>query len=471
MILPIRLPTSLTALVTAALLASSAFAHSVKRNPLTNLGTLHNVSIDTRSHRVNALSSFDFSFVIHDPQGPDGTSMDSRPRRNVRLALEPNHDIIPQGASIKYLAVDGTVKREEPINRLDHKVYHGTAWVQELGIKGEDLGRDYYAAGTARIVINRDGLKPLFEGSFDIRHDHHHVKTSSSYRRTKHAYDPELPGSAGSDYDEGEQYMVVFKDSDLANNDWNDAHRELKRDIGPGKLACEVDNLDFNSKLNHPIRMLDNSNRDQAGYSTNFFGMSLPSIFRRQLDDGFIGFGNGAGVNLETTIGETDGCPNSRQVALIGVATDCAYTASFDTEEEVRTNVINQINSASKLFETTFNIAIGLQNLTVSDSECPTQPPSSAPWNEDCGTSFSIKQRLNVFSAWRGDQGDDGNSHWMMLTGCDAGTAVGLAWLGQSCISEAFESNPGADPDSGLNEISTGANVVVKTQAEWQVIA
>ena len=471
MILPLRLPTFLAVVATAALLVSSALAHSVKRNPLTNLGTLHNVTIDTKSHRVNALSSFDLSFAIHDPQGPDGTSMDSRPRRNVRLALEPNHDIIPQGAAIKYLAADGTVKREEPINRLNHKVYRGTAWVQELGVKGEDLGRDYYAAGTARIFIRRDGPRPSFDGSFDVRHDHHHIKSSTSYRRTRHAQDPELPTLADSESNESEEYMVVFKDSDLASDGWDDAHRELKRDVGPRKLACEGDSLDFNTKPNHPIRIMDDGNSNQVGFSPNFLGMSVPSIFRRQIDGGFTGFGNGAGVNLETTIGETRGCPSNRKIALIGVATDCTYTASFDSETEVRENVISQINSASNLFEKTFNIALGLQNLTVSDPQCPSNPPPSAPWNEDCGNSFSITQRLNVFSAWRGDQGDDGNSHWMMLTGCEAGTAVGLAWLGQSCISEAFESNPGADPDSGSNEISTGANVVVKTPAEWQVIA
>ena len=467
-----RLPTSLAATVATALLVSSALAHSVSRNPLTNLGTLHNVSIDTTSHRVTALSSFDLSFAIHDPQGYDGTSTESRPRRKVRLALEPNHDILPPQASIKYLAADGTVKREEPIDRLNHKVYRGTAWVQELGPQGDDLGKDYYAAGTARIVIRRDGNRPLFEGSFDVRHDHHHVKSSSSYRRTRHAQDPELPGTADVDDEEGDEYLVVFKDSDLAADGWNDAHHELKRDLSSGKLACEADSLDFNMQLNHPIRTMDgSSNKNQPGYSPNLLGMPFPSIFRRQLDDGFPGFGNGAGVNLETTIGETSGCPNNRKVALIGVVTDCSYTASFDSDTDVRENIIAQINSASNLFEKTFNIAIALQNLTVSEPDCPSEPSSLTPWNAECGQNFSIKQRLNVFSSWRGEQVPDSNSHWMLLTACDAGSAVGLAWLGQACESEAFESNPGGDPNTGENDISTGANVVVRTTAEWQVIA
>ena len=471
-----RLPTSVAAAAVATLLlASSTLAHSVGRNPLTSLGALHNVSIDTTSHRVTALSSFDLSFAIHEPQTSDDNASQtkSRPRRKVRLALEPNHDIIPSQASVKYLAADGSVKREEPIDRLSHKVYRGTAWVQELGRHGDDLGKDYYAAGTARIVIRKDGARPLFEGSFDIRHDHHHVKLSSSYRRTRHAHSPDLPDTADiADYKEGDEYMVVFKDSDLAPDGWEDAHHELKRDLNSKKLACEADSLDFNMQPNHPIRMIgDGSSQNQQGYSPNFMGMPVPSIFRRQIDIGVPGFGNGAGVNLETTIGETCACPNERNIALIGVVTDCSYTASFDSDDDVRENVIAQINSASNLFEKTFNIAIALQNLTVSEPDCPSTASQETPWNEECGLNFSIKQRLNVFSAWRGDQGADSNSHWMMLTACDAGSAVGLAWLGQACESEAFESNPGGDPNSGENDISSGANVVVRTDAEWQVIA
>ena len=459
MILSARLPTVLSAAV--ALLTSTALASSSVRHPLTSLGTLHDVSIDTRSHRVTALSSFDLSFAIHDPSSQDGsdnTASKTRPRRRVRLALEPNHDILSDVASVKYLAPDGTVKREEPVNRLNHKVYRGTAWVQELGAEGNEEGNPFYNAGTARIVIRRDGLRPLFEGSFSVRHDHHHIQFSSSYQKTKHLLDPDLPGAVNTDYTDDE-YMVVYKDSDLAHDEFGNVHTELRRDLHSRQVACHADSLEFNSRAQNPI-WADN----QVGYSPNILGMPLPSIFKRQLDNQIPGIGNGPGINLETTIGDTSGCPNNRRIAMIGVATDCSYTASFDSAEEARENVITQINSASNLFENTFNIAIGLQNLTVSDPECPSTAPSSALWNKGCGSNFRIEERLNTFSAWRGDQPEDTNSHWTLLTGCDAGTAVGLAWLGQACQTEAIEA-----PNS--NDVSTGANVVVRTPAEWQVIA
>jgi hypothetical protein len=43
---------------------------------------------------------------------------------------------------------------------------------------------------------------------------------------------------------------------------------------------------------------------------------------------------------------------------------------------------------------------------------------------------------------------------------------VGLAWLGQACITTSQSSS-----SNGVNETVSGANVIVKTSTEWQVIA
>ncbi|KAF2017415.1 zincin [Aaosphaeria arxii CBS 175.79] len=407
------------AAIAAATLATLATATSTARNPLTSIGLAKNPSILTKNHRVTAVSTFDVAF---DYAG-----------KRVRLSLEPNHDIFVQGAKIKYLGADGTITKEEPIDRSEHKVYKGSAFVKR--------GNRWDNVGWARIYIKRDGLQPLFEGAFTVDHDHHHVQLSSSYKKTRYSLDPDIDLR-------DDEYMVVFRDSDISASP---EHTELrKRD---GSAGCGSDNLNFNMDSQHPIYQSMKPRDD------GWFAMS-----KRQLD-GTPGGGNGAGVNLVSTIGSTAGCPSTRKVALVGVATDCTYTNEFNSTNATRDNVIQQMNTASNLFESTFNISLGLADLVVTDGNCPTSVQQATPWNQACSNSVNIQDRLNLFSQWRGQQSDS-NSHWTLLTTCNTASAVGLAWLGQACTKGASANGAGSS-----GETVAGANVVVRTPTEWQVIA
>src|SRR6202035_1928806 len=70
---------------------------------------------------------------------------------------------------------------------------------------------------------------------------------------------------------------------------------------------------------------------------------------------------------------------------------------------------------------------------------------------------------LNIFSAWRGQRGNDGIALWSLLTGCSAGAEVGVAWLGMLCQFQA--STQGAQTVSGTNVVSSIG------QDEWKVLA
>ncbi|KAF2839573.1 zincin, partial [Patellaria atrata CBS 101060] len=429
---------ALTAAVATLLISftTPTDASSRSRNPLGRVGIVHNSEIHTQNHRVTALSEFQLSFDVYG--------------QRIKLKLEPNHDIIAEGATITYLDSDGNVRHREPIQRLEHKVFKGITWVE--GYDGQ-----WERQGWARVSIRRDGVDPLFEAAFSLRHgkEHHHVQLSSNYAATKHAEDPVLDWRQGED-----EWMVVWRDSDILKSgelEWE--HTELKRRT-EDRLSCRSDTLDFNMRSDHPVygKMLK---RDDI-----FWGASLSSLFsKRQLDNFPGGSGNSAGVNLESTIGQTRGCPTTRKVALVGVATDCTYIATFNSTESARKNVIDQMNMASDLYERTFNITLGLQNLTVNDATCPGTPPSTAPWNVPCSDSVDIQDRLNLFSNWRGGQVDN-NAYWTLLSNCPTGSAVGLAWLGQACVQGNQNSN-----SSGTAETVAGANVVMRTNSEWQVIA
>ncbi|KAI1388910.1 zinc metalloprotease mde10 [Hypoxylon trugodes] len=403
-------------------------AHSVKRNPLNYISRLDNPVIHTPSNRVHAYSSFDLTFLLHNEKD------------KVRISLEPNHDVLSDSASVRYLGPDGTVTREEKVERTDHRVFKGHAFVQHA----DHL--EWINSGWARITVHRDGANPIFEGTFRVHGNHHHIQTSSNYRQTQHEDDP------SADFAEDE-YMVVWRDSDIQSDLYDVS--ELKR--GLNSHSCSSDELNFNNEDAHPVHQgLDL--RDMSVVDAN-------GLFGRDQIDPTTG-GNGAGVNLAQSIGSTQGCPTTRKVALVGIATDCTYTAQFSSNSDVRSNIIQQVNSASALYESSFNISLGIQNLTISEATCPGTPSQNAQWNVPCSSSVTITDRLNLFSAWRG-QFNDTNAYWTLLSTCNTDAAVGLAWLGQLC-----SQGSGTQADSsGGNETIAGANVVVRTSTEWQVFA
>lgn len=441
--------TTLAVLNACALFTGLSQANSTIRNPLSALSTVQNATIHTANHRVTALSDFELSLLLHDDIF-------------VKLVLEPNHDILPvTGATVSYLGPDGRITRTEEIDRLAHKVFRGTAWVRSNSIGQKQ--DSWIRAGWARITVQRDGVDPLFEGAFSLDRDNHHIQLAYNYERTRHPLDPEVyPGE--------DDFMVIYRDSDiLATEDVSYTHTDLKRSLDyDSGLTCESDTLGFNSAPDHPIftSMLKRSDR--------YWGSaSVPSLFgKRQIDSSTSG--NSAGVNLVSTIGQTAGCPTTRKVALVGVATDCTYTAAFNSSESARQNVITQMNTASNVYERTFNISLGLQNLTISDASCPGTPAAATPWNQACSDSVDISDRLNLFSAWRGNLQDD-NSHWTLLSTCNTGSEVGLAWLGQACVTGSISTNgstTGSGSTSGSETVAS-ANVVIRTQgaSEWQIIA
>ncbi|KAI1210275.1 zinc metalloprotease mde10 [Annulohypoxylon truncatum] len=411
------------AAIVLSLISQSSHAHSVKRNALNYISRLDNPVIHTASNRVHAYSSFDLTFLLHNEQD------------KVRITLEPNHDVLFDSATVRYIGADGSV-REENIDRMDHRVFKGHAFVQHP----EHL--EWINSGWARVTVYRDGPTPLFEGTFRVNGNQHHIQTSSNYRQTQHEDDPTADVA-------DDEYMVVWRDSDIKPNSYDVS--ELKR--GLGENSCSYDTLDFNNEDQHPVhRGLDL--RDMSAVdSTKLFGRQI---------DGTTG-NNGAGVNLAQSIGSTEGCPTTRKVALVGIATDCTYTAQFNDNSDVRSNIIQQVNSASAVYESSFNISLGIQNLTISDKNCPGTPTQNEPWNVPCSNSVTITDRLNLFSAWR-NQHNDTNAYWTLLSTCNTDAAVGLAWLGQLCSQSTSTS-------SGGNETIGGANVVVRTSTEWQVFA
>lgn len=347
---------------------------------------------------------------------------------------------------MQYIDADGSLTDGEPIHRHEHKVYRGRALV------GSGTGR-WTPSGWARVNIRRDGPTPLFEGAFSIGHDNHHIELQSTYLSKKR------PVDVDSEY-RGYDYMLVYRDSDMISY----THRELKRSL-PESTGCETDKLDYNADLTNSIFPggMESPDAKWGVMSVN----SLFGLSKRQSGSDTGGTtGNTGGVSLKSTIGDSSGCPKTKKVALIGVATDCEMTKWFKSSNSTpkaaaKDWVINLVNTASSLYEQSFNVSIGLRNLTINEPSCPSTANKATPWNVNC-EGGDMTWRLNQFSKWRGDNADK-NAYWTLMTGCPTGSEVGVSWMGQLCNSEVS----GGDSNS-----VTGANVVVGTQGStWQIFA
>ncbi|KAL3470318.1 zinc metallopeptidase Mde10 [Aspergillus californicus] len=155
---------------------------------------------------------------------------------------------------------------------------------------------------------------------------------------------------------------------------------------------------------------------------------------------------------LIDTIGDSSGCPNTRQIALVGIATDCSYTGSFDSSEDLVDALVTMVNTASEVFESTFNIALALHNLTIEEEGCPQSPSDDLPWNAGCSAG-DLNWRLQAFSQWRTTFRDDDNAYWTLMSGCPGTSEVGVSWVGELCNQD------------------TGTNVVARANNQWQIFA
>ncbi|CCO27877.1 Disintegrin and metalloproteinase domain-containing protein B Short=ADAM B [Rhizoctonia solani AG-1 IB] len=178
--------------------------------------------------------------------------------------------------------------------------------------------------------------------------------------------------------------------------------------------------------------------------------------------------GSNSTSNFADQIGNTAGCSKTQKLVYMGVAADCEYTTQAGGSEAATTRILNNWNTASSLYKTTFNMSLGIVELAIQDSTCPTGSANPA-WNVQCSTSVTLNDRLSLFSAWRGERGGasgsgagDSAGLWHLMSGCPTGTEVGVAWLGQVCNTRSSGSQ---------GNVVSGTAVSTAGRTEWQVVA
>ncbi|BGP01951.1 Zinc metalloprotease [Rhodotorula toruloides ATCC 204091] len=454
----------------------------------------------------------------------------------VTLSLRPTADLVPTNGvkSVERWLDDETGEWKEHVTVLTRenvKAYEGWVlddeadvqkWVKEEQaglVRGAEAG-----SGWARIVVLStpdDEQNLRFQGTYSKGGEMFTIHSTEQYLRTKDDLDPEPPlvtpsrrsrrafgGADDAVLAPRHPSMVIVRESaTLSPVEHISALRKRGLPLpDPATLSsassCSHDSLPFNVDPAHPVyanshHPLDTYSNSSSLSSPWLSFLSSPSIQpftpadhstpfnsyryvpsdrhrKRQGDD--ISGGSGSSSNFINSIGSTTGCPKQNVVLFVGVAADCTYTTAQRSSDAARQQILTDFNSVSALYQRSFNVSLGIVELAVMNSTCPSsssQVDPSNPWNLPCqsgstgGTGSSIgvdlNTRLSIFSQWRGDKGaQDGAGLWHLLTTCQTGSEVGVAWLGQLCRTAS---------SSQGGQTTSGTGVTAATRSEWQVIA
>ncbi|KAI8079512.1 Metallo-peptidase family M12-domain-containing protein [Gilbertella persicaria] len=411
--------------------------HSVDNKQLLWVEPIKTVKLDIAARSTLFFEKRDISPNSHYQPNARSLQFDDSLRLSVDaynktmyLHLSPNYDLFHPQAVVHQ---EGKSVR---INPSDYRVYRGYVvdpiysdhyWIS--GFDDNNMEDQPGILGWARITVRND-IKhhldhPLFEGAFTLYGDTYHVKLRENYYLTKRDDDAELTEQHLN------AYMIIYRDSDTVLQD-----SPLANTAG----GCGFDRLTHTSeKIYNPLEI----NMDYTagfGMENKLFGKTLVKR------------------------APPTGCPTTKKILYMGAAADCTYVKYYQNADKARMQIINDWNSVSNVYGSTFNVNIGLINITIMDSTCPSTPVSSVNWNQACSTGYSISSRLSDFSRWRGNIGDDGAGLWHLMTNCATGPEVGIAWMSQVC-------NTGTTRSSSSGEYTSGTGVSSIIRDEWKVVA
>ncbi|KAG0359862.1 hypothetical protein BGZ54_009799 [Gamsiella multidivaricata] len=317
--------------------------------------------------------------------------------------------------------------------------------------------------GWARMMIEHDPDSAdslVLRGAFMVHGDTYHVTSQQSYHIQKRS-DDASPASTFS-----ASRLIIYRDSDLYNPS---TLSRRKRGLNTDEVSCGADHM-----LNKTAAYIEaTSSRDyyyppdlsatvpmMGGFdaSSSWTDMLTAPLVKRQV-----------AVKVAGPSPVPDGCPANRLVNYMGVAADCAYVRSYGGQAAARKQIFANFNTASAIYESTFNVALGVIALNITSENCPATPVKGEEWNQDCSATYSIDQRLSDFSYWRGQEGraSDGAGLWHLMTKCNSGPVVGIAWTKALCQMKSQSQNA---LGQGI-QYTAGTGVSSVTPNEWMVVA
>lgn len=400
----------------------------------------------------------------------------------VSLFLRPSTRLLHPSATVHYHSdpdpITGlTTSTVEPISPESVRAYTGYVlhdadasswWNEELASIDRDaksewqLQSDPRVRGWARVMVldtvsmeyedDSEGLS--WEGAMEIDGMLWHVRTAKSYGRVKGDHDPE------ADWWDAHPHggLVAWREADVGAVEPTVSPKWHSREQQPS--GCGHDSLDFNVDPEHVVYTASKqqaffppspANRSTAPLAAStlldsLFGLTsvrrpfthhtsgdvvaaapaphrvgFHRFNRRQTTGGDIGGSYNLSSNFINSIGSTASCPKSQKIVFVGVAADCTYVNKYGTQDEARTQILSNFNTASALYQRSFNVSLGIVELNVMSANCPSSVNSSVPWNVGCpeggSNGLDLNSRLSTFSRWRGQKGGaDGAGLWHLMT-------------------------------------------------------
>lgn len=253
------------------------------------------------------------------------------------------------------------------------------------------------------IQTHKSNRDPLMDGVFSTPEGMYHIKSIASYKIAKRDRDIDIasPLSRHASYINSKHILIKEADMYLGQ-----LPEEKQVDHGLDKReALEASAGGCGFKL-----------ADQVGLGDYFETLKMQ---KREEEKGRL-FARAPA-----------GCPSSRKTLVMAAAADCAFVNAKGGSVNALNAILANWNAASKIFESTFNIALALVKVQIEQQCTPNEDLKK--WNQDCSSDYTISNRLSDFSRWRGAFKDDGIGLWHLMTRCGTQPSVGIAWLGKLC--------------------------------------
>lgn len=396
-----------------------------------------------------------------------------------KLALEPNTDLTQTSTNVFTLDSNGKMVPHPDFVQDDQLcVFKGTAYrqVATLAPATGQILYNYRKVGWARIIVHQGSGPTQVEGTWKVDDEEglgippavYHINRRETFQALSKSSTPKIAQHEQKllkdiEHKLGRNDLVVWRDADMHPTMYKNFDL-LEDDVSYSSLLRRSKKRDLALNISSDC---DPNDETSSCYDPEFL-LNHQLLFEKRSggsnDTGDSGFSSG--TNLASTIGDTSGCPNRRQIALIGVAGDCNFLQTFNNTSAAREYLIDMVNTASQVYESSFNITLGVSALVlVNETTCPSSSRSSSTgWNYDCSSdpSNAMGARLSNFSQWRGDRSDDGIAAWTLVTSCTQSSVVGLSWMGMAC---------GASTTQSGDSYVAGTNVVAKTSLGWRVYA
>lgn len=236
----------------------------------------------------------------------------------------------------------------------------------------------------ARILFHKDPsttpLKKLdFDGHFAFNGQMYHISTIDFYRRSmRHGLDVSIIPKDQRDDIHRNARMILYKDTDSDNHKESHSSSQHKAEYGCGYIPSDVNEaaMDHFAKLKNQSRRLSKR------------AVTPATCFQ-----------------------------SSKKVVSMAAAADCTYTTNFGGSENTLNRILSDWNSASQVYEQTFNIQLALSQVKILQG-CGDFNGESLPWNVACSDAFTVNKRLSAFSQWRGSKSADTIGLWHLLTKC-----------------------------------------------------